>query len=116
MRLLLPVLFALSLLAQAPQEGQKKGFEPKNLKLLQATDLRQTMGAFRAALGVQCTYCHVKGDFASDENGKKEVARHMIEMTREINKRFPDGNMHVTCYTCHRGSEVPATSPPPAGL
>ena len=69
------------------------------------------MGAFRTALGVQCTYCHVQGDFSSDENPKKEVARHMIVMMREINAKFPDGKEHVSCYTCHRGAEEPLTAP-----
>ena len=117
MRIVLPMLFALTLSAQPPQEGQKKGPppEPKNLKLLQPAEVRPMMGAFRASLGVQCTFCHVKGDFASDENPKKETARKMIVMTRDINKNFPDGKMHVTCYTCHRGAEEPATAPPAAG-
>jgi hypothetical protein len=35
----------------------------------------------------------------------------MITMMREINARFPDGKRHVTCYTCHRGSTIPATAP-----
>jgi photosynthetic reaction center cytochrome c subunit len=117
MRLFLSVVFTLALSVCAPaQEGQKKGPPPapKNLKLLQPSDIRPMMGAFRTALGVECTFCHVKGDFASDENGKKETARHMIEMTREINKHFPDDKMRVTCYTCHRGAHEPATAPPAA--
>ncbi|MGD0365264.1 MAG: c-type cytochrome, partial [Bryobacteraceae bacterium] len=63
------------------------------------------------ALGVRCDFCHVQGDFASDEKPHKEIARKMIVMAREINAKFPDGKMHVTCYTCHRGAEEPATSP-----
>jgi hypothetical protein len=63
------------------------------------------------ALGVRCDFCHVQGDFASDEKPHKEIARKMIVMAREINANFPDGKMHVTCYTCHRGSEEPATKP-----
>jgi hypothetical protein len=38
----------------------------------------------------------------------------MIEMSQQINSHFPDGKMHVTCYTCHRGEEAPATAPKPA--
>lgn len=72
------------------------------------------MGAFRTALGVQCTYCHVQGAFDSDENPKKEIARHMITMMREINAKFPDGKEHVTCYTCHRGATEPAMEAPAA--
>lgn len=69
------------------------------------------MRAFQAALGVKCQYCHVEGDFASDDNPKKEIARKMIVMAHEINSKFPDGKMHVTCYTCHRGATEPATAP-----
>lgn len=116
MRILLPLLIALPLLAQEPPPagGAKKGpmGPPKNLKLLKPEDIRPMMGAFRVALGGQCTTCHVQGDFASDEKPEKEMARKMIVMTREINAKFPDGNAnHVTCYTCHRGDEHPKTTP-----
>jgi hypothetical protein len=116
MRLLLPLAVCLTLFSALAQDAQKKAAPgpPKNLKLLQPSDIRPMMGAFRAALGVQCTYCHVSGAFDSDENPKKEIARHMITMTREINKAFPDGKEHVTCFTCHRGAEEPLTTPPPA--
>lgn len=86
--------------------------EPKNLKLLSPDRLMPTMMAFKGALGVECTFCHVQGNFASDDNPKKETARHMISLAREVNAKFPDGKMHVTCYTCHRGATEPATAPP----
>ena len=73
------------------------------------------MGAFRTALGVQCTYCHVAGDFASDENAKKSIARNMLRIAADINAGFPDGQRHVTCYTCHRGEAVPKTEAPAPG-
>jgi hypothetical protein len=57
-----------------------------------------------------CNYCHVE-DRASDEKMPKVIARNMITMVREINAHFPDGKQHVNCYTCHRGSTTPATSP-----
>jgi hypothetical protein len=95
-----------------PPPGQRPA--PKNLKLLKPEELMPTMFAFRVALGEQCTFCHVKGDFASDENPHKEIARGMIVMARDINAKFPDGKTHVTCYTCHRGSEAPLTAPPAA--
>ncbi len=88
--------------------------DPKNLKVLKVTkgpEVIQIMRTFTAGLGVQCDYCHVKGNFASDDNPKKEVARHMITMAMEINSKFTDGKMHVTCYTCHRGEAEPKTAP-----
>jgi Photosynthetic reaction centre cytochrome C subunit len=34
----------------------------------------------------------------------------------EINAKFPDGKVHVACYTCHRGKTIPEMVPsaPPA--
>ena len=114
------LLIALSVLSVCglAQEAQRPNpfAEPKNLKLLKTSgpQLRETMLAFNAALGVQCTHCHVQGDFPSDANPKKEMARTMITMAREINGHFPtsDGAMKVRCYTCHRGALTPLTAPP----
>ena len=129
MRLLVAVALFLPVcaLAQdvnqaAPQAAPKKGPtmpEPKNLKILKGMTTEQlieTMRNFRVALGVQCNYCHVQGtDFASDENPKKDIARGMISMAREINAKFPqDGRRRVSCYTCHRGAAMPLTAPPDA--
>ena len=111
-------IFSVMLLAQPPQPPQegKKGPPPapKNLQVLTVDDLRSgIMRKFTIALGGNCQTCHVAGDNASDENPHKVIARGMITMTKEINAKFPDGKEHVTCYTCHRGSEEPATAPPP---
>jgi photosynthetic reaction center cytochrome c subunit len=115
MRILITgLILALSLLAQdAPK---KKGGPPKNLQLLKPEEVRPKMAAFTAALGGKCDMCHVAGDRASDDKKEKVIARKMIVMTREINAKFPDGGAveHVTCFTCHRGSEHPATEAPAA--
>ncbi len=58
-----------------------------------------------------CAYCHgEEGDFASDALYTKVVARRMIEMTRDINSSWTDhvSPAGVTCYTCHRGQNVPS--------
>ena len=73
------------------------------------------MQAMRPALGVQCTFCHMPPDMASDDNPKKLIARKMMEMVNQINANFPDGKAHVSCYTCHRGATMPLMTPPPAG-
>jgi hypothetical protein len=74
----------------------------------------QTMQSFVQALGLldkgTCSYCHVE-DRSSDEKRQKVVARRMITMVRAINGTFPDGQQHVTCYTCHRGNTTPLTEP-----
>jgi hypothetical protein len=90
--------------------------DPTNLKILKVTtgvDVGQIMRTFSSGLGVQCSYCHIEGNFASDDNPKKESARQMVKLIQKINTDFPDGKMHVSCYTCHRGEAVPKTAPEP---
>jgi hypothetical protein len=110
------ILVLLPLTAQDKPDAGKRPPPPppKNLKVLKVTtgpEVIQIMRAFTAGLGVKCDFCHVQGNFASDDNPKKETARHMISMAMEINSKFPDGKMHVTCYTCHRGETEPKTAP-----
>ena len=119
MRTLLVSLVLLLCLSLSAQEKEKKKgpspfTNPKNLKVLPAEGLQPTMQYYRVALGVMCTYCHVQGDFASEEAPKKNVARAMIRMLGDINSRFPDGKAHVSCYTCHRGEAEPKMNPPAA--
>jgi photosynthetic reaction center cytochrome c subunit len=112
------LLVLIPLCAQDAPPPQKKGPPPpKNLKILKAdNNLIPIMRSFVQALGAEdCQFCHVKGDFASDDNPKKLTARMMITMAGEINAKFPpvEGKHYVTCYTCHRGKNLPDTAPPP---
>jgi photosynthetic reaction center cytochrome c subunit len=57
-----------------------------------------------------CAYCHNVENFADDGKYTKVVARRMIQMTQRVNS---DWKTHVaatgvTCYTCHRGNNIPA--------
>ncbi len=116
MRIILSLLLAasLSLFAQdAPKGKGGKGGPPKNLQILTPETYRAAMASFTAALGVQCTFCHVD-DRSADDKEEKKTARMMLTMVREINAKFPDGKQHVTCFTCHRGAEMPLTAPPAA--
>jgi hypothetical protein len=113
---------ALAVSLSAQQPGGRGGPlpEPKNLKLLSPkSDIMFTMRSFNEALGVQCAYCHVQGDFAADTNPKKDIARKMISMGRIIDDSFPssagvfpDGYHEVDCVTCHRGKAKPETVAP----
>ncbi len=57
-----------------------------------------------------CTYCHNAENFALDDKYTKVVARKMLQMTRKINSDYKShvAATGVTCYTCHRGNNVPA--------
>ena len=113
------LLTALALSAQdapkqdAPKQGGGRG--PRNLKILKPEDLRAgVMRQYTQALGQNCDFCHVQ-DRASDDNPKKLTARKMIEMTNNINStQFTDGKVHVACYTCHRGKNIPEIAAPAA--
>jgi photosynthetic reaction center cytochrome c subunit len=88
---------------------------PKNLQILTPQTLMPAMRSFTQALGVQCSFCHVQGDFSSDQKETKKTARMMLKMVRKINAdNWTDGKRHVACYTCHRGAEMPLTEPPAA--
>ena len=56
-----------------------------------------------------CAYCHNTNNLASDELYTKRVARRMIQMTWHINENWQSHVQEtgVTCYTCHRGNNVP---------
>jgi photosynthetic reaction center cytochrome c subunit len=58
-----------------------------------------------------CEYCHESGEGnASDAKYQKVVSRRMLEMTRHINGNWTSHVQQtgVTCFTCHRGQNVPA--------
>jgi len=117
MRILLSLLLAATAsMSLYAQDGGKKGgakAPPKNLQILPADNYMPAMRSFTAALGVQCDFCHV-ADRSSDEKDEKKMARNMLKMVADINSKFPDGKQHVTCFTCHRGAQMPLTAPPAA--
>ena len=84
----------------------------KNIQLLKgipADRVEKVMFAFRTSLGVDCTHCHEKDKFESDDKAAKKTAREMIRMMRDINKQYVGTTGKVTCYTCHRGQLRPAS-------
>ena len=106
-------ILAAVMVPQSPLHAQGKGggkAAPKNLKVLTPENLMAQMQTFPAALGVEnqggCNYCH-EADRSLDTKPQKVKARQMIEMVRDINARFGDGQVHVTCWTCHQGSTKP---------
>jgi photosynthetic reaction center cytochrome c subunit len=59
--------------------------------------------------GQGCGYCHNVENMAEDNLYTKIVTRRMIQQTWHINDKWKDhvGDTGVTCYTCHRGKNVP---------
>ena len=113
--------------AQSNAGQHREPPRPKNLQVLPKDisnkDLIATMRGFKAALGVECSFCHAENpqthrlDFASDAKPEKTTARTMIRMVHEINSKYlatihdPDASpadKSVGCGTCHRGSSMPS--------
>jgi len=100
--------------SQTPLNAQGKGGgknnPPKNLKVLTPENFMAQMQTFPAALGVEnqggCNFCH-EADRSLDTKPTKVKARQMIELVADINAKFGDGKVHVTCWTCHLGSTTP---------
>ena len=113
------MLAALAMFAQdkgGPPKGKGgKGGPPKNLQVLTPENLMDNMRAFVPALGLAdkggCNFCHVADDRSADTKQEKVMARMMISMVKDINSKFPDGKVHVSCFTCHRGSTEPLMAP-----
>jgi hypothetical protein len=91
----------------------------KNIQTFKGMPARQVLAimeqAFVPNLGVECTHCHVEGDWASDAKPQKPVTREMWALraaTQEQIRRIT-GNPKavVTCYTCHKGQPTPAFAP-----
>jgi photosynthetic reaction center cytochrome c subunit len=85
------------------------------LKGIPVDDFMGTMGLMSAAIGYDCSECHIgagteKVNWAAD-NGKKVIARRMVTMVAAINRDNFQGRQVVTCWSCHHGRDRPATTP-----
>ena len=125
--MIVTLALSVALAAQAP--GHWPPDSLINVKVIpRNTPVMQVVGMMRnitGALGVRCHFCHVgeegmpleRFDFAKDEKRTKLVARQMMRMVEEINRRLdtlPEHehahtgpNLQVTCATCHRGVSRP---------
>jgi hypothetical protein len=108
----------------AEQAAQKRVvIAPANLQVLPKDltegQVRAIMEDWAAALGTDCSTCHVRDpknlapngrpqfDYADDSKQEKKTARVMYRMTQDINAKFlskvPNSGLPVSCGTCHRG-------------
>src|SRR2546423_1783528 len=118
---LLLLVMALPATVQTTAAGQPVMVEDafKNVQVLKGIPVNQfmdTMGFFAAALGLNCTGCHVPeslqdwSKFAEDIP-RKRTARNMIRMVDTINKTNFAGVRVLTCWSCHRGTQIPEVNP-----
>ncbi len=98
----------------ASPDGPKAGAIYQNVKVLGNLSVGQFAGLMVDMTNwvspqQGCSYCHVSANFADDSLYTKKVARRMLQMTQHINADWKQHvqNTGVTCYTCHRGNNVP---------
>jgi photosynthetic reaction center cytochrome c subunit len=94
-------------------EGKTAEQVYKSIKVLNgvpADQVIESMHLIRGALGVSCEFCHEDPDRAADTKEMQETARAMMRLVMDINKNNFKGEQEVTCYTCHRGQAIPATT------
>ena len=101
--------------APAASAGPKLAEEEyKNIQALKGIPAEQVIPSMQfiaASLGVECEYCHVAHANEKDDKKPKVTARKMINMMMAINRENFDGHREVTCYSCHRGSAKPVSTP-----
>lgn len=111
-----PALFGQ---AGTPAKGKTAGEVFKNvtsspLKGLTVDDFMGSMGVMAAALGYDCADCHTGAGTDKvvweDDTNRKKMARRMTEMVAVINKQNFGGAALVSCWTCHHGKDIPATT------
>jgi hypothetical protein len=107
----------------AGQENKPAEEVFKNIQLLKgmpaARLLRVMELGYSRSLGVNCTHCHVAGQWEKDDKPTKQIARDMMMMTHAINddylkkiKNLKSETPAVNCTTCHRGQIKPALNLP----
>jgi len=105
--------------AQAPAKPKTAGEVFKNvttstLKGITLDEFMGSMGVMAAALGWDCADCHEGAGtdkvIWEADTPRKVMARKMTEMVNVINKTNFGGVQMVTCWTCHHGRDIPATT------
>jgi photosynthetic reaction center cytochrome c subunit len=86
------------------------------LKNIPVDEFMDTMGFFAASLSLNCTDCHIPesaGSWAryADDTQLKITSRKMVTMVNAINANNFGGAKFVTCWTCHRGGQLPPNIP-----
>jgi mono/diheme cytochrome c family protein len=115
-------LFVVALMQPPPAPAPAIVDAPtvKVLTGLTVPEFEAEMQRMTQALGASCGTCHARGNFASETNPRKAVARRMLEMTKAINQQFfpddkPDEGSRlgrISCFTCHQGELHPKAPPP----
>ena len=107
----------------AGQENKPAAEVFKNIQMLKAMPagrlLRVMELGYAKSLGVNCTHCHVAGEWEKEDKPTKQITRDMAAMVAVINneqlkkiKNLKSPDPVINCTTCHRGQTKPALNLP----
>jgi hypothetical protein len=107
----------------AGQESKPAEEVFKNIQLLKGVPAGRLLKimeiGYGKSLGVDCTHCHLVGQWEKDEKPTKQIAREMALMVKNINteylkniKNLKSATPVINCTTCHRGQIKPALNMP----
>jgi photosynthetic reaction center cytochrome c subunit len=101
--------------APQPQMSEQAFKNIQVLKGIPVDEFMGTMGLFSAALSVCCGDCHTGAGTSNPQweadPPRKQIARRMVLMVNNLNRTNFGGRPVVTCWTCHRGSPSPSSTP-----
>jgi len=97
--------------ADQPKTAEQQFKNIQVLKGIPADQLIPSMQFITASLGVECSFCHAEHAMDKDDKKTKLAARKMITMVLALNQAHFNGELEVTCYTCHRGAAHPVATP-----
>ena len=107
----------------AGKENQPAEQVFKNIQILKGMPAARVLAVMQVgyskSLGVDCTHCHVAGQWEKEDKPTKQITRDMSAMAKAINteylkkiKNLTNPNPVVNCTTCHRGQVKPALNLP----
>jgi len=70
-------------------------------------DVQARMQAYNKALGVECTHCHLDGQWSLAYLPMFDMAFRMQKMVTDLNAGALKQYDGITCNTCHQGSTAP---------
>ena len=75
-------------------------------------DRALAMSVYAASVGVECTHCHVAGDWAATTKPSHAMVAKMLPIFDEVPKHFNESRRPLTqCYMCHQGRQIPERRP-----
>jgi Photosynthetic reaction centre cytochrome C subunit len=109
--------------AIAGQENKPASEVFKNIQMLKTVPAARLLKVmelgYAKSLGVDCTHCHVAGQWEKEDKPTKQITRDMAAMVANINneqlkkiKNLKSPEPVINCTTCHRGQTKPALNLP----